>query len=199
MKKRYLFIPIIVISFVTHLILYYFVFDEINPLVSFLLTVPFYVIVYLYYRETKMVVTYCFISIFTTLSFWVFMSLLNYYSLGAPNMRLIGMVSFFGSIINMIIGFGIVLQANKNKFIALSFLFFSVINFFFASYYNFFLVDLLSSIFGPNQTDVADALLVLEIIYISLQAIIVILQSIIVYIFDKNQDMDKLTFLTQEK
>jgi hypothetical protein len=127
------------------------------------------------------------------------MSLLNYYSLGAPNMRLIGMVSFFGSIINMIIGFGIVLQANKNKFIALSFLFFSVINFFFASYYNFFLVDLLSSIFGPNQTDVADALLVLEIIYISLQAIIVILQSIIVYIFDKNQDMDKLTFLTQEK
>jgi len=194
MKKRHIFIAIIVLSFISHSILYYFVFNEIMPLVSFLLTVPFYVIVYVYYRETKLVVTYSFISVFTTLSYWVFMSLLNFYNLNSPNMRLVGMVSFFGSVINLMIGFGIVLQANKNRFIALSFLFFAIVNFFFASYYNFFLKNLIASIFGPIQSDINDALVILEIFYFVLQFFIVIAQSIIIFIFDRNQQFNNQTF-----
>ncbi|PKK95571.1 MAG: hypothetical protein CVV60_00495 [Tenericutes bacterium HGW-Tenericutes-5] len=199
MKKRYIFIPIIILSLIGHLILYYFVFDEIYPLISFLLTVPFYIIVYVFYRESKLITSYAFISIFTTLSFWVFMSLIQVYSLNSPNIRLVGIVSFFGSVVNLMIGFGIVLQANKNRFIALSFLFFSIINFFFASYYNFFLVDLIASIFGPNATDVTDALIVLEVVYVVIQVIISILQSIIIYIFDRNQEMDSYTFKYKER
>jgi len=199
MKKRYIFIPIIILSLIGHLILYYFVFDEIYPLISFLLTVPFYVIVYVFYRESKLITSYAFVSIFTTLSFWVFMSLIQVYSLNSPNIRLVGLVSFFGSVLNLMIGFGIVLQANKNRFIALSFLFFSIINFFFASYYNFFLVDLIASIFGPNPTDVTDALIVLEVIYVVLQVIISILQAVVIYIFDRNQEMDSYTFKYKER
>ena len=199
MKKRHIFIPIIILSLVGHLILYYFVFNEIYPLISFILNVPFYVIVYVFYRESKLISSYAFLSIFTTLSFWVFMSLIQYYSLNSPNIRLVGLVSFFGSVINMMIAFGIVLQANKNRFIALSFLFFSVINFFFASYYNFFLVDLIASIFGPNASDVADALVVLEVIYVVLQVIMSILQAVIIYIFDSNQEMDSYTFKLEER
>ncbi len=194
MKKRYIFISLIVVSFALHSILYYFVFNEIMPLISFLLTVPFYVIVFVYYRETKLVVTYSFISVFTTLSFWVFMSLINFYNLSSPNMRLVGMVSFFGSIINLMIGFGIVLQANKNRFVAISFLLFAIVNFFFASYYNFFLKDLIASIFGPIQSDINDALVVLEIFYFALQVLIVISQAIIIYIFDRNQEFNRKTF-----
>ncbi len=199
MKKRYIFIPIIILSLIGHLILYYFVFDEIYPLISFLLTVPFYVIVYVFYRESKLITSYAFVSIFTTLSFWIFMSLIQVYSLNSPNIRLVGLVSFFGSVLNLMIGFGIVLQANKNRFIALSFLFFSIINFFFASYYNFFLVDLIASIFGPNPTDVTDALIVLEVIYVVLQVIISILQAVVIYIFDRNQEMDSYTFKYKER
>lgn len=199
MKKRHLFIPIIILSLIGQLILYYFVFDEIYPLISFILTVPFYVIVYVFYRESKLITSYAFVSVFTTLSFWVFMSLIQVYSINSPNMRLIGLVSFFGSVINMIIAFGIVLQANKNRFVAICFLFFSVINFFFASYYNFFLTDLIASIFGPNPTDVVDALVVLEVIYVVLQVIIAILQSIVIYIFDRNQEMDSYTFKYEER
>lgn len=194
MKKRYIFIPLIVLSFVAHTFLIYFVFDEVKPLISFLLNVPFYVIVYVYYRETKLVVTYAFISIFTTLSYWIFMAFMSVYSLTAPNMRLIGLVSFFGSIINMMVAFGIVLQANKNRFAAVSLMGFAIINFFFASYYNFFLVDLIAALFGPRQANVELALFVLEMIYLALQILIVISQTIIIYLFDKNQDMDKLTF-----
>ncbi len=199
MKKRYIFIPIILLAFIAQTILTYFVFDEIKPLISFLLTVPFYVIVYVYYRETKLVVTYSFISVFTTLSYWIFVAFIEIYPLTAPNMRLIGLVSFFGSIINMMIGFGIVLQATKNKYIAVSLMGFAVINFFFASYYNFFLVDLFAALFGPNQARVTEALFVLEMFYLVLQAIIVINQVIIIYLFDKNQDLDKLTFIHEHK
>ena len=199
MKKRYIFIPIIILSLVGHLILYYFVFDEIYPLISFVLTVPFYVIVYVFYRESKLISSYAFLSIFTTLSFWVFMSLIQDYSLNSPNMRLIGLVSFFGSVINMMIAFGIVLQANKNRFIAISLFLFSIITFFFASYYNFFLENLVASIFGPNPSVVADALVVLEVIYVILQVIMSIVQSIIIYIFDINQDMDSYTFKFEER
>lgn len=199
MKKRYIFIPIIILSLIGHLILYYFVFNEIYPLISFILTVPFYVIVYVFYRESKLITSFSFLSIFTTLSFWVFMSLIQVYNLNSPNIRLVGLVSFFGSVINLMIGFGVVLQANKNRFIALSFLFFSIINFFFASYYNFFLVDLIASIFGPNPTDVTDALIVLEVVYVVLQVIISILQSVVIYIFDRNQEMDSYTFKYKER
>ena len=199
MKKRHIFIPIIILSLVGHLILYYFVFNEIHPLISFLLTVPFYVIIYVFYRETKMISSFSFLSIFTTLSFWIFMSLIQVYSLNAPNIRLVGIVSFFGSVVNLIIGFGIVLQANKNRFIAISFLLFAIVNFFFASYYNFFLTDLIASIFGPNPSDVADALIVLEVVYVVLQVIIAILQAIIVYIFDRNHELDSYTFKFEER
>lgn len=199
MKKRYIFISIIILSFLAHTLLYYLVFNEVKPLISFLLTVPFYVIIWVYYRETKLIVNYAFISVFTTLSHWVFTSLINFYSINSPNMRLIGMVSFFGSIINLMLGFGIVLQANKNRLIALSFLFFSIINFFFASYYNFFLVDLISSIFGPNQSNIFDALVVLEIVYVVIQGVVVILQSVIIFIFDRNQERDIMTFEHQEE
>ncbi len=199
MKKRYIFIPIILFAFIAHIFLTYFVFDEIKPLLSFLLTVPFYVIVYVYYRETKLVVSYSFIAIFTTLSYWIFMAFIDIFPLTAPNMRLIGLVSFFGSIINMMVGFGIVLQANKNKYIAVSLMVFAVINFFFASYYNFFLTDLIASLFGPNQARITEALFVLEMIYVGLQSLIVINQIIIIYLFDRHQELDKLTFFHEQQ
>lgn len=194
MKKRHLFIPIIIIFFLIHLYLYYFVFDEIIPLISFILTSPFYIIVFVYYRETKLLETFSFISIFTNLSFWVFLSLSSMYNFFSPNLRLVGIVSFFGSVINMIIGFGIVLQSNRNRFVSLSIFLISIINFFFASYYKFFLEDLVAALFGPNPTGVNDALIVLEIFYVVLQFIIVIVQSIIIFIFDLNDEYDKNTF-----
>ncbi|MDD3129718.1 MAG: hypothetical protein PHF05_00685 [Candidatus Izemoplasmatales bacterium] len=194
MKKRHLFIPIIIIFFLIHLYLYYFVFDEIRPLISFILTSPFYIIVFVYYRETKLLETFSFISIFTNLSFWVFLSLSSMYNFFSPNLRLVGIVSFFGSVINMIIGFGIVLQSNRNRFVSLSIFLISIINFFFASYYKFFLEDLVAALFGPNPTGVNDALIVLEIFYVVLQFIIVIVQSIIIFIFDLNDEYDKNTF-----
>jgi len=194
MKKRHLFIPIIIIFFLIHLYLYYFVFDEIRPLISFILTSPFYIIVFVYYRETKLLETFSFISIFTNLSFWMFLSLSSMYNFFSPNLRLVGIVSFFGSVINMIIGFGIVLQSNRNRFVSLSIFLISIINFFFASYYKFFLEDLVAALFGPNPTGVNDALIVLEIFYVVLQFIIVIVQSIIIFIFDLNDEYDKNTF-----
>jgi len=116
------------------------------------------------------------------------------YNFFSPNLRLVGIVSFFGSVINMIIGFGIVLQSNRNRFVSLSIFLISIINFFFASYYKFFLEDLVAALFGPNPTGVNDALIVLEIFYVVLQFIIVIVQSIIIFIFDLNDEYDKNTF-----
>jgi hypothetical protein len=113
-------------------------------------------------------------------------------------MRLIGMVSFFGSIINLILTFGIVLQANKNKLIAVSLMFFAIVNFFFGSYYNFFLMDLIRALFGPIPSDIIHALQVMEFVYFFLQVIMVILQVIIIYIFDKNSDYDNQTFAAQK-
>jgi hypothetical protein len=199
MKKRFIFIPLIVISYLAHLYLYYFVFDEIRPLISFFLTVPFYVIMYVYYQETRLIVTFSFISIFTYMAYWFFLGFLKEFAFNAPNMRLIGIVSFFGSLINMVIGFAIVLNANRNKFIALSFLLFAVVNFIFASYYNFFFENLIRSIFGPDITDVNNALGAMEGLYVFLQILIVGMQAVIIYKLDINQEYKILTFKHQNK
>jgi hypothetical protein len=199
MKKRFIFIPLIVISYLAHLYLYYFVFDEIRPLISFFLTVPFYVIMYIYYQETRLIVTFSFISIFTVMAYWFFLGFLEYYAFNAPNMRLIGIVSFFGSLINMVIGFAIVLNANRNKFIALSFLLFAVVNFIFASYYNFFFENLIRSIFGPDITDVNNALGAMEGLHVFLQVLIVGIQAVIIYKLDIYQEYNILTFKHQKK
>ena len=194
MKKRYIFIPIIVLSMIAHNLLFYLVFDEIYPIISFLLNVPFYVILYVYYRESKLITAFAIISIFTTLAYWMFIGLSGTFTFNNPNMRLMGIISFFGSVANMVIGFMILLNANKLKFIALGFFLMAIINFIFASYYRLSFNGFIGSLFGTTQSDINYAITVLGFVYIGFQGLIAIIQSLIIYFFDKNQEFGVMTF-----
>ncbi len=189
MKKRTIFSLIIIVGFLAQFILANFVFRNFPPVISFILLVPFYLLTYLYYRRYKLITVICFISIFTLMANLFMLGYLGEFALYSNKIRLIGMVSFFGCLINNLLAFILILQVEpRSKFLKGLVVFIVLVNYFFFSYYLFPLTNILASIFGPNQVVIDNMLVILQIFLYVLQAFIVISQVIIIFKFDFEEE-----------
>lgn len=191
MKKRKLMNIIIPAAFIIQFLLANFVFRNFPPVLSFALLVPFYLFVYVYFGKYKVIKYIAFVSIFTVMANVFLLSYMEIFPLYSNKIRLIGMVSYFGSIINLILAFILILSSEpKSKFLKGLFVFIVVTNYIFFSYYLIPFTGLLAAIFGPNEIDIELMLLVLQIVIYVLQFLIVLAQMIIIHKLDFQQEYE---------
>ena len=189
MKKRNIFILVIFLGTLTQFILGNFVFKNFSGIVSFVLLVPFYLIVYIYYQRYRFIKWICFFTIFTLMANVFMLDYLSIFPMYSAKIKLIGMVSFFGSIINNVLVFVFILQPNpKGKLLKSLFAFVVLINYFFFSYYIFPLTGILIAFFGPAEQAIESTVVVVEIIGYILVIAVMIAQMIIIKLLDTEEE-----------
>lgn len=189
MKKRTIFSLIIVFGTVLQFVLSQFVIEDFPAVLSYVLIVPFYVIVYVYYPRYRIIKYIIFISIFTVMAYTLMMGYLGDFPMYSSKIRLLGMVSFFGSILNNILAFVLLLQIEpKNRWLRTMVVFIVVTNYFFFSYYIFSLTNLLIAFFGPDDQVIDQLLFILQIVIYILQFLIMVAQVIIIHVLDNEEE-----------
>jgi D-alanyl-lipoteichoic acid acyltransferase DltB (MBOAT superfamily) len=107
----------------------------------------------------------------------------------SPKIRLIGMVSFFGCIINNLLAFVMILQPEpKRKIIKGLVVFIVLANYLFFSYYIFPLTGILIAFFGPAEQAIETTILAVEVIGYILQLLIMISQMILIRLLGTEED-----------
>lgn len=193
MKKRYIFMLLIFLGTTAQFLLNTFLPGDIPSLISFLLLVPFYLIVYLFYSKNKLIQFICFVAIFTVMANVFMLGFLGQYSMNSSKIILIARVSYFGSILNILLAFLLILQVQpRNKVLKGSFFFIALTNWIFFSYYVFYFVNLLTQIFGTSIQETERTVFVFGIVSIVMQFLIMIAQMVIVYILDKEEEDERL-------
>lgn len=189
MKKRYIFMLLILVGTVTQFLLDTFLVSSVPSLISYLLLVPFYLIVYLFYSKNKTIRYICFIAIFTVMADIFMLGYLDQYSLHSDKIVFIARISYFGSILNIFLAFLLILQVKpRNKVLKGSFFFIALTNWIFFSYYVFSFLNLIISFFGTADQEIQRTVFVFNIVMIVMQFLIMIAQMIIVYILDKEEE-----------
>ena len=189
MKKRNIFMLVILIGTLAQFILGNFVFKDFPGIVSFVLLVPFYLIVYIYYQRYKYIKWICFFTIFTLMANVFMLDYLSIFPMYSTKIKLIGMVSFFGSIINNVLVFVFILQPEpKGKLVKSLITFIVLTNYFFFSYYIFPLTGILIAFFGPAEQAIDSTVVVVQIISYVLVIAVMIVQMILIKILDTEQE-----------
>lgn len=187
MSRRNIYILLVFIFFVIQFVLGNFVLSDFNPILSFALLVPFYIIISVYHSKYKVIRYIGYLMIFVVLSNTFLYYYLGEFGLTTVKIMLIGRISYFGSIAAIILVFLLLLQNHpKNKLMRWSFVFITIFNYLFLSYYFIPLSSLLSRIFGPNPTDLVTLAIVLQIIRYIVSGLIMVAQLIIIYKLDRD-------------
>ena len=182
--KKYVFGALIMVSIIVKLILNNIGSIELSRILIFCLTVPFYVITFVYYRRSKLILAFVFVGIF---------SLLGYtFTLASPMMKILGSISLFGSIINIGLAFAILLLTNKSYSISILLMGLAIFNFLFLSYINYYLVELLFEnldMAEPQISIMENFLRYYNIVFIVVQFVLGIMQVSIIWILDHYQEL----------
>ncbi|MBI9009773.1 MAG: hypothetical protein JEZ05_07065 [Tenericutes bacterium] len=189
MPKRKIVMLVIFFGTILQFIFANFVFKDFPAIISFVLLVPFYLIVYLYYQRYRYIKWIAFISIFTLLANLFMLDYLSDFQMYSSKIRLIGMVSFFGCLINNFLAFILLLQPQpKSRTIKLLVLFIVLINYFFFSYYIFSFTGILVAFFGPSDQAVNLTVAVVQVLVYIFQFAIMIVQMILVKLLGSEEE-----------
>ncbi len=186
MKKRQVLMLIIFVCFAVEFILSEFVIGDFPPIVSFILLVPFFLMLYFNprYRSVRFLGL---ISIVCLLSnIYLNHYLLDGYSMGSYKIWIIAQFSFFSSFIANITAFVIILQTKpRDKYLKLLFLFITMSTLFLFSYYRFPIIGILTDVFGPNPIHIANVYWVVYYVQLVFRVLIMIAQLMAIYRMDR--------------
>ena len=186
MKKRDILMALVAITGILNIVLSR-VLNGYPPILELFMTVPFYVLVIIFYRKTKLITIF---SVLTILSQFGYYMVLNYLSTHQgldPTLRLYASFSFFSGIVAFFIAFAVVLQHKTYKFTEITFFSFSIINYIFFSYFTFYFQDMLITIFGPFETHIEKMTNVYIGVELTLEIGVMVLQVLIIFFLERNK------------
>lgn len=188
MSRRKIFTLIILLGTLTQFVLGNFVFEDFPAIISYILLVPFYLIVYLYYQRNIFIKLVVFISTFTLLANLFMLDYLGDYSLYSNKVRLISMFSYIGCVINNILVLASLLKNTpKSKWIKFSFIVIVYTNFIFFSYYYFPFVNNLTLFFGTRNYTIRLTMYIANIFRLCMYAVVLIAQMIAINKLEKEE------------
>ncbi|MBN2540730.1 MAG: hypothetical protein JXB08_04320 [Bacilli bacterium] len=159
-----------------------------SPLLSFILLVPFYMIVFLYFRKYPIILWIAVISIFGLLSSVYLWHYLQDYALASAKIRLVGRFSYILGIAENIAVFILVLQSRpKSNLLKGLFVFVALTHYALLSYYRIPISNILAGIFGPNPVDLQTMYFVIAIVAIIAKGVIMLVQVWIIYLLDRDE------------
>lgn len=186
MKKRDILMLIVGITAVVNIVLSR-VLNSYSPILELLLTIPFYIIIIIFYRKTLLITIFCVITVLSQFGYYMVLENLGTLSLDSLTMRIFGSFSFFAGIVGFLIAFAITLQHKTYKFIETSFLLFSIVNYVFFSYYNFYFNSYLERIFGPFEVHIIKMYQVYFVVLIVVEIGMAIIQVLMIYFLERNK------------
>jgi hypothetical protein len=194
MKKEHLFPLIIFLAFIIDLVtgrlLYnayinqglittdagYSSYVTTSMFLTFVFSTAYYVIILLFFREQRLLSIYSALAIVVGFAFAGYVSLTNYFELNTIIVRVYGSVSYFIAFANIILATSIVLKEIHTKLVALSLIYFSIIQFVFGTLVTDYVRGYLVGVFGPYESNIQTLYIVYDIIVILLRLSVVILQ-----------------------
>ena len=198
MKKRNLLMGIVFICAVLNIVLSR-VMDNFLPIYTLILTIPFYLIIIIFYRKTKLITIFCVLTILSQFGHYMLLFYSPFFEFSSPLMRVFGSFSFFFGIIGFFVAFALVLQHKTYKFTEISFLSFAIINYVFFSYFNFYFQNLLVRIFGPYEVHIVKMFYVYYGVVLAIEIGVAILQVIVIYFLERNKWYELRIMLKNEE
>ena len=214
MDKKYIFPIIIILAFIIDLIvgraLYnayhasgliatdagFGSFTTTSMFFSFFLSIPFYVIVLIFFREEKLLNIFSALSIIVAFCFAGYVSLSNYYIFDTIIIRLYASVSYFLGFFNIIIATSIILKELHTKTVTISLLYFSISQFVFGTLVVDHVRGYLVGLFGPGEENIANVFLVYDIFLILIRVSVIVLQVFAILSLLQVQSGKKKVFRT---
>jgi|AntAceMinimDraft_18_1070375.scaffolds.fasta_scaffold00003_5 hypothetical protein len=186
MKKRDILMAIVGVSAILNIVLSR-VITGYSPILELFLTIPFYIIILIFYRKTTLITIFTVLTILS--QFGYYMVLENIYTLAwlSGPMRIFGSFSFFAGLIGFFVAFALVLQHKTYKFTEMSFFTFSIINYVFFSYFNFYLNNMLITIFGPFEIHIIKMQNVYYGVLLFIEISVMILQVLVIHFLERNK------------
>lgn len=167
-----------------------------TSLTTCFLSIVFNIIIITCFRNYKELVIFSSISIIVIFSFTVYSILIVHSNSWTITLRIFAAISYFGSIINFFVSFGIVLQDYYDRLVNRSLMFFSVVNYVFASYYTQFAEGFLARLVGDlppgNLERTFEAY---DNIYLFIQLIMAVLAVLVILNLLVQKEMDKNVFV----
>lgn len=185
MKKRDILMAIVAVVALINII-FSRVIDNYPPILQLLMTLPFYIIILIFYRKTSLITIFCILTILSQFGYYM---VLHYMTLDLINpvaIRVFGSFSFFAGIIGFFVAFALVLQHKTYKFTEVSFLIFSIVNYTFFSYFNFYLLNMLIRIFGPFEIHIIQMQNVYYVIQLLIEIAMAVIQVLLIYYLERN-------------
>ncbi len=185
MKKRDILMAIVAVVALINII-FSRVIDNYPPILQLLMTLPFYIIILIFYRKTSLITIFCVLTILSQFGYYM---VLHYMTLDLINpvaIRVFGSFSFFAGIIGFFVAFALVLQHKTYKFTEVSFLIFSIVNYTFFSYFNFYLLNMLIRIFGPFEIHIIQMQNVYYVIQLMIEIAMAVIQVLLIYYLERN-------------
>lgn len=185
MKKRDILMAIVALVAIINII-FSRVVDSYPPILQLLLTLPFYMIILIFYRKTTLITIFCILTILSQFGFYMVLHYMTLNLLNPIAIRVFGSFSFFAGIIGFFVAFALVLQHKTYKFTEVSFLLFSIVNYTFFSYFNFYLMNLLIRIFGPFEIHIIQMQNVYFVIQLLIEIGMAVIQVLLIYYLERN-------------
>ncbi len=186
MNKRNILMIIVGITAITNLVLSR-VITNYSPILELCLTVPFFLIIIIFYRKTPLITAFCVLTVLSQFGYYMVMENAARISLDSITQRIYGSFSFFAGIAAFFVAFAVVLQNKTYKLIERSFLYFAIINYVFFSYFNFYLHSYLIRFFGPFEIHIIKMYQVYYVVLIVIEVSLVVLQIILIYFLERNK------------
>ncbi|MBI9010567.1 MAG: hypothetical protein JEZ05_11140 [Tenericutes bacterium] len=186
MKKRDILMAIVGITGLANIVLSKII-GGYPPILELFLTIPFYVIILIFYRKTTLIVIFSVLTILSQFGYYMVLENLASHPGLDGTIRLYASFSFFSGILGFFIAFVLVLQHKTYKFTELSFFAFSIINYVFFSYFTFYLQSMLITIFGPFELHISKMLNVYFGVEIGMEVVVLVLEVLVIFFLERNK------------
>ena len=180
---------------------------KVTSISTFLFSIPFYVIILICFRNYKDLCLFATITIIANLAFAFYTIMMSSSDSWTIPLRLFAGISYFGTLLNFFVSFGIVLQDYYDKLVTRSLMFFAIVNYVFASFYTQYSKGFIARVVGdfpPGNLD--RTFVVYDWIYILIQLTMVVLSVLVilnlitrkeigrkVYIFDQYKEEELIS------
>ncbi len=180
MRKR-INIIIIIVSTIAFVVLYAMGVN--NPLILTLLTIPFYLINLIYYRETRLFIAYNFVTIISLVGYFFFV----FYVTSFPLNLVIQAMTDIGKFIYFFLMFGIVLQNKIDKKIERILIYLTLFNIVFLSLSIFTVSGFIAGFVSYERLTQLSTLVFLNVVFLVLYFLNAFVKIYVVIVLDRRK------------
>ena len=171
----------------------------VSTITTLLLSIPFYVIVLICFFSYKDLRIFVSIAIVVSIAFAVYTILMDNADSWTIILRIFAGISYFGSLLNFFVAFGIVLQDYYDKLVTRSLMMFAFVNYVFASFYTQYAKGFIARVAGDFPPGNLERTFEgYDNVYFVIKLIMVVLSVLVILNLIRRKEVGKIVYIFEQ-